>query len=394
MKRFCGACLVTVLLLFQPTATFAQNTSALINEALDKLVKLDLDTTLPIAMRAIGEQTGVTIEAAPAVWDLLPWGEQTQIKAKIEGQTLREALDAITRKLGLRFALKEHVVQLQPMPALMRVGRRSTVSELQALDLLASTPMELGTDKPMVGQLLEAVDAKLQSIDEQRKTQHLQPYGFAIENRAGAAARSDQQIFVPRNATMMDALESLVQETRATWYPWGKSIVIVPKEDQVRTQLAKTITIRFNGVDVQQVLAELSQRAGVDFSMEPGAIQRIAPEFRTVRLNLVDAPIKQALDSLTGFTGLAYAVREDGVYIWNPSSTATTPARDPTVGLIQLDNGMQVLVKESQVPPDMTEYLRMKTQKKLDEIREMMREEGFKPTTQPAPATQPAEQDL
>jgi hypothetical protein len=99
----------------------AQNTSALINEALDKLVKLDLDTTLPMAMRVIGEQTGVTIEAAPAVWDLLPWGEQTPIKAKIEGLTLREALDAIARKLGLRFVLKEHVVQLQPTPALMRL---------------------------------------------------------------------------------------------------------------------------------------------------------------------------------------------------------------------------------------------------------------------------------
>src|SRR5687768_4466831 len=144
-----------IFLLSLCSSALAQITSALINEALDKLVKLDLDTTLPVAMRAIGEQTGVTIEASPAVWELLPWGEQTQIKAKIEGQTLREALDAITRKLGLRFALREHVVQLQPMPALARLGRRSTVQELQALDLLASTPMQLGTDRPMVAQVLE-----------------------------------------------------------------------------------------------------------------------------------------------------------------------------------------------------------------------------------------------
>lgn len=360
----------------------AQNTSALINEALDKLVKLDLDTTLPVAMRAIGEQTGVTIEAAPAVWELLPWGEQTQIKARIEGQTLREALGAITRKLGLTFVLKENVVQLQPMPALVRLGRRSTVQELDALDLLASTPMQLSSDRPMVGQLLEAVDDKLIEVKSP----------FAIENRAGGAARNDQQVFVPRNATMMDALESLVAETRATWYPWGRSLVIVPKEDQVRNQLSRQITVRFNGVDVQQVLTELAQRSGLEFSIEPGAIMRIPNEFRTVRLNLVDASIRQALDSLAGFTGLGYVVREDGVYIWNATSATGATARDPMIGMLQLDNGMQIAVRESQVPADMQEYLRQKTQQQLDNIREMMREEGFKPATQPA--TPPAGEDL
>jgi hypothetical protein len=374
---------VALLLCTSATIALAQNTSALINEALDKLVKLDLDTTLPVAMRAIGEQTGVTIEAAPAVWDLLPWGEQTQIKAKIEGQTLRDALDAITRKLGLRFVLKEHVVQLQPMPALARLARRSTVQELNALDLLASNPLNLGTDRPMVGQVLEAVDNKLVELKSP----------FAIENRAGTAARADQQVFVPRNATMMDALESIVAETKATWYPWGKSIVVVPKEDQVRMQLGKQVTVRFNGADVQQVLTELAARSGVEFSIEPGAIQRLAPEFRNVRLNLVDASIKQALDSLAGFTGLAYAVREDGVYIWAPpGSTTAGGARDQIVGQFQLDNGMTVFVRQSQVPADMLEYIQTKTTRELDKIREMMREEGFKPTTQPA--TKPANPDL
>jgi hypothetical protein len=380
IRRLCAAALVVCAC---SISAFAQNTSALINEALDKQVKLDLDTTLPVAMRAIGEQTGVTIEAAPAVWDLLPWGEQTQIKAKIEGQTLREALDAITRKLGLRFALREHVVQFQPMPALARLGRRSTVQELDALYLLASNPINLGTDRPMVAQVLEAVDNKLVELKSP----------FAIENRANAAARADQQVFVPRNATLMDALESLASETRATWYPWGKSIVVVPKEDQVRMQLAKQVTVRFNGADVQQVLTELAARSGVDFAIEPGAIQRLAPEFRTVRLNLVDASIKQALDTLAGFTGLAYAVREDGVYIWAPpGSTTAGGSRDAIVGQFQLDNGMTVFVRQSQVPADMLEYLQKKTTRELEKIREMMREEGFKPTTQPA--TKPANQDL
>lgn len=377
--------ITTLILIFLLTSiSFAQqNTSALINEALDKIYPLDLNTTLPVAMKAIGEQTGVRIEATSSTWELLPWGDQTTISAKIEGKTLRDALDAIAHKLGLTVVLRDETVELRPMPALARLGRRSTVQELQSLDLLARTPAGLSTDRPTVRALLEAVDQKL--VDTKSP--------FAIENRSGDAARPDQQVFVARNASLMDALEAIAKETRATWYPWGKSVVVVPKEDQIRNQLSKSITIRYNGVDVSQVLAELSQRSGVEFSIEPGAIQRISPEFRTVRLYLDNATIKQALENLAGFTGLGYVVNENGVYIWNQLTNPTTGgARDPAIGLIQLNNGMQILVPQSQIPPDMQEYLRSRTQRELDKIRQMMKEEGFKPTSRPS--TAPAREDL
>src|SRR5436305_13776241 len=87
------------IVLHSSTAS-ASVTSALINKALDTQQKLELDTTLPQAMTQIGSMTGVRIEADPAVWDLLPWGEQTNITAKIENHTLRDALAAITQKLG------------------------------------------------------------------------------------------------------------------------------------------------------------------------------------------------------------------------------------------------------------------------------------------------------
>lgn len=376
--------LIAVMLLACGNA-LAQSSSALLNEALDKIYPLEAASTtpLPIVMKAIGEQTGVRIEASPAVWELLPWGDQTTVSFKIEGKTLRDALDAIARKLGLIVVLREQAVELQPMPALTRLGRRSSVQELAALDLLASTPAALGSERPTVRQLLEAVDLKLENLKST----------YAIENRAADAARADQQIFVPRNASLMDALEALVKETRATWYPWGKSIVIIPKEDQVRGQLNKTITIRYNGVDVSQVLAELSQRAAVDFTIEPGAIQRVPNEFRTIRLLLDNVTIRQALENLAGFTGLGYVVNENGVYIWNQlSSPGGSATRDPAIGMILLDNGMQLLVRESECPPDLLEYLRARKQREYQKLREMMREEGFKPTTRPA--TAPAAVDL
>ncbi|MGH7178072.1 MAG: hypothetical protein ACREJC_11885 [Tepidisphaeraceae bacterium] len=367
------------LLLTCAVQSFAQKTSssALISEALDKQYNLQLNSVLPQAMDRITRDTGVPIRATQDVWELLPWGQQTNINVKIENLTLREALEAITRKLGLTFVLKDEFVQIEPLPALSRLGRRSTVQELGALDLLSSNPMNLSTERPTVRQLIDAVDQRLIELKSP----------FAIESRPGDNVTPDQVVFVARNASMMDALEALVHETRATWYPWGKSVVIVPKEDQVRNQLSRAITVRYPGTDVAQVLTELSQKAGVAFEIEPGAIQRIAPEFRRIKLDLYDASITKALEAIAGFTGLGYIVNEKGVYIWNQTNSVATAARDPAVGLIQLDNGMQVLVPQSQVPADMQEYLRARTQRELKKIRQMMIEEGFKPTK---PATQPA----
>lgn len=372
MRRL--AMLAVVLLL--AGYALAQNTSALINEALDRIYPLDLSTTLPVAMKAIGEQTGVRIEATAAVWELLPWGDQTTITAKIEGKTLRESLQIIARKLGLVVVLKDEAVELQPMPALARLGRRSTTSELEALDLLASTPANLITNRPTVRQLLEAVDQKLVDLKSP----------FAIENRSAGAAQPDQQLTVPRNATLAEALESLAMQTRATWYPWGKSIVVLPKEDQIRNQLSKTITVRYNGVEISQVLAELSQRSGVEFTIEPGAIQKIPVEYRTIRLILDNATIRQALENLAGFTGLGYVVNDSGVYIWNSSGGSSVAARDPIVGTILLENGMQIFVRQSDLPPDVQEYVRSRLQRQLQNIRQTMKQEGFVPSTAPSAA--------
>ena len=102
---------------------------------------------------------------------------------------------------------------------------------------------------------------------------------------------------------------------------------------------------------------------------------------------LDNASIAQALENIAGFTGLAWSVSDKGVYIWNPSSAGGPGAvREPTVGLITLDNGMQVILRESQVPPDMREYIKHKTDQQLAKIRQMMKEENCKPSTQPAAA--------
>lgn len=379
-----------VLLLLVPL--FGQDSSALINQALDKPVSLQLDGILPDVLKTIEQKTGVRIVPTRSVYELLPWGEQTNITAKIENQTLRKALEAITRKLGLTFDVARFDVELKPMPALQRLGRRATVAELQALDLLSSTPAGLSADHPTVQQLVDAVDQKLAGIKSP---------SIAVELRAGDPAnpqggsiKLDRPVNVPRNATLEEALESLAKETDATWYPWGKNIVVVPKEEQVRMALTKPITARFNGMELGEVLTRLEQASGVQFTIEPGAIQRVPPEFRTVRIELQNATIRNVLDNIRGLTGLDYVVKPDGVYVWNQNANPAAGGRgnnDPVVATVQIDGGLQLFLRESDLPADLKEYFAQKKKTEFENVRKMMRQEGFTPTTRPA--TQEAQKD-
>ncbi len=336
-------------------------------------------------MDMITKETGVRLREDPIIWDLLPWGRDTAIQAKLKNVTLREALRRITNTFGLTFVLRDEYVEIQPLPALRRLAQRASREELQALDILASRPAGLNTDHPTIKQLLEAVDAKLAAEKDAQ---------YAIENRIGEAIKPDKTVFVPRNATLMDALESLTKETKATWYPWGKNILIVTKEDRTRRLLNKPLTIRpgERGVDVLQLLMDISQQTGVTFEMQPGLMQSIGPDARLVRGVFDNAPAQQILEAVSAATGLSYTIQDDKVHIAPATAAANNAAgpREPTIGLLQLDNGMQVLVPQSQVPPDLREYIKYKTQKELAKIRKMMEEEKFQP---PPPATQPAKDD-
>ncbi len=291
-------------------------TAELTAKALDAQQDLDLNAVLPDVMRQVSHDTGVRLEADPAVWDLLPWGEQTNITAKLRGHTLRQDLTAITGQLGLTFAQTDEAVVLRPIPPLRRLGRRATVGELEGLAAMGSVPLGLPADRPTVRDVLAAVDAKLRETHSP----------FAVDDRAPDGVLG-QRVGVARTATVLAALEAVAAQTTVTWYPWGTSVVVLPKEQQVRQQLGHTVTVRYAGVDVAQVLLELSQRAGVPFDVDPGAYQRIPAAYRQVSLLLDDAPVQQALESIGGYTGLGFDVTDNGVHVYNQFTP--TPDVDP-----------------------------------------------------------------
>jgi hypothetical protein len=171
--------------------------------------------------------------------------------------------------------------------------------------------------------------------------------------------------------------------------------------------LEKEVTLRHEGTDVAQVLAELSSRCGVPFRYEPGAIQSLPPQTRGIRLVLSGASAIDALEAIAGATGLGYVVKDDNVYIWNTAAQQGAAApRDRALAWIPTDSGLQIVITESQCPPDIREFIEAQKKKNFDALRKMMAEQGFKPTTQPAAtapsanpgkpgkATEPAGKDL
>lgn len=380
---------ILALLTFALVARADDNsTSALINQALDKSVNLQLDGVLPTVLKTIEDQTGVRITPTNDVYDLLPWGEQTNIKAKIENQTLRSALSAITHKLGLNWELGQFDVIIKPMPALARLGRRATVAELQSLDLLTEAPLGEHKEQMTVQELVNAIDQKLATIKKPSLSIQLRS-GDPDDPQAGTI-KLDTPINVRRDATLAEALQDMTRQSDATWYPWGKDIVIVPKQQQIRLQLDKTITARYAGQDISKVLDSLSQKAGVPFQVEPGAYQRVPPEYRTIKLDLDNASIRQVLEDIRGFTGLDYVVKPDGIYIWNQNPNPTSTARggnDPVIATVEADGGLQVFLRESDLPSDVVEYLKHKKEEEVARLRRRMKDENFTPATQPATQT-------
>lgn len=280
--------------------------SALINHALDQRISIKMDGDLPTALKAISDKTGLIFEPDPVVWTLLPWGEQTTVTADIQNATVRQALDAIGRRLGLEFVASDHSVLLEPIGALRRLARRATVDELAALNLLASTPVEMTQANPTLGDVLSDIDHQLQKAAP----------AYSVEDRSiNARGKNDPRVSVPRGATMIAALDAIDNQTSVTWYPWGHTIVALTRRDMVQYLLGRTVWIRFDGVDVGQALTELADRGGIAFSFEPGCLAAVPTKLRTINLSVEDATIRQCLESICGLTGLGYEIRDDGVHI-------------------------------------------------------------------------------
>ena len=125
----------------------------------------------------------------------------------------------------------------------------------------------------------------------------------------------------------------------------------------------------------------------MEFDLEPGALQRVPADFRRITLILGNAKIREAMENIRGVTGLDYVVKPTGVYLWNQNPPVPVPVTpSPILGTLQLDNGMSLFLRASDMPADILEYAEHKKAQEFKRLRQQMKDEQFVPT----PATQPA----
>ena len=367
-------------------------TSALINEELDKPITLNqTNRALPEVLEIIEQQTGIRFDVKDGTWATLPYGRQTPISVNAKDTSLRLTLDAITRKLGLQFVLRDEAVEIRPLPALARIGRRATVQEIAGLALLAEERIELLKDRPAAWELLEAIDLRLQELDQTARELQRPAPGLAVEVRLDDAQR-EAPVFVSRTATLLQAMEAIAEQTSATWYPWADTFIVLPKSDWVARQLDAPVNLSYNTVEIMKVLDDLEDAAGVPFEIEPGALQYIPESSQRVRLFLDNATVREALESLGSVTGLGYSVRDTGIYIWNSragdeprarrSPGAGGPAESPVV-IVDLGDGASLLLYEEDLPDELRRRVEARRAEAIDLLRRSLPAEA--PATQPSP---------
>ncbi|MEM8875413.1 MAG: hypothetical protein AAGD32_14285 [Planctomycetota bacterium] len=303
-----------------------------VQASLDRQLSLNL-TAAPLeeAIAAIEDAAGIPIRVPVSTYDRLPYGRLTPITLRSENVPLSQVLDALSGRLAL--VVDRHAdgfLQLLPEPALIRLGRRAAPGELALIQHLATSPFEGDLRQLTLVDLLTQLDLALLDQDT-RRLPGREATGFHVEIRLADDLLREQPVSISREMSMLDALEAAAEQSDATWYPWGKTIVVVGDRDHVNWLLDTPIDVRYDGSDLQQVLLDLSRRSAVPFDLAPGLIDRLPPEKRRVRLTAPNVSTRAALEAISAYTGLRYEVTAEGVRI-------TAVSNEPRiVGLI--DNG-------------------------------------------------------
>ncbi|MBN1489166.1 MAG: STN domain-containing protein [Phycisphaerae bacterium] len=347
------------------------NLSAAIEQVLDQKTELTIrDENILVAFDELTQKTGVPLRIDQTTLDRLPYGEQTQLNAEIKNATLREALAALLRPLGLRFEVREGAVHVEATPPLARLVRRATWDELDLLRQL--------TESPWSDELWASLPVQFRGAGGD-ETVNREMLGTLARNvGAGSAA---------------EVLEQACAQRGWTWFPSDKKVVVLSDAEQVRRQLDRRITLKFFHAPLMDVLMTLGREAGLLVRMDPGVIASVPSQIaRQFTLQIEHMSIRQALEAVAGATGLGYSVEGDGIRITaNPFSpehagstagqTAATAAQtNPVIAMVTIkgEDGapdMTFFIRENDVPEELRGFRQQKVDEAIERIRNALKTE-------------------
>lgn len=362
----------------------ADEGQGIVMRALDESVNLTIaDSPIQDALAQITAKTGLKVTLDADALALLPHGEQTRLKLTAKNVTLREALTAMLAPMSLEWRVEDSQVVVTPSHPLIRITRRPTFTEVRILSQLAGGKLVAG--QPVQTQLrqitgVEELGLVWQSISEPDRDKAL----------ASAEAR------LP--ATGADYLNALCQGQGWTWYVWGTDVVILPQELQASRQLMKRVSLRYRNQPLLTVLLELADKAHLKLIMDPGVLNALPAPTRDSFTLVIDSTIAQALQAISGATGLEFKPDKMGIHVVASPALATAPQATtrPRASVFIMvtipgpsGETLFVPIRPDDLPTELVQEMDKTIQtRKADIIQKLMAQYGVKAEI-PKPATQP-----
>jgi hypothetical protein len=163
---------------------------------------------------------------------------------------------------------------------------------------------------------------------------------------------------------------------------------------QTIRQLKRRVSLQYQAAPLLSVLLDLAERADLKLDLEPGVLSLVPAETCDhFTILMGDATIDQALDAISGSTGLEFVAGDlaiqvrAGAALTASATQPTTRPRAPFIVTMPVEGpdgaSFTVFFRPEDLPPELTEKIEARKAEVIQKLQELY------PSTQPA--TAPAE---
>ncbi len=373
MKRWkCAWALCAVLVGLSWTAPAdAQQDDADLQRALDRPVSFTVTGT-PIGevFERLGKASGVKFIVDAQTIGCLPYGSQTRLDVTLKEITLRNALSQLLSPQALEWRIEGESVRIVPSASLCRMCRRATYEELTLLGKLHTAE-------------LKPADQGGAVIDQLRKATGASDLKlfFHVPHTPGDLEKAYKRAEMALPGTAAAWLERLCHSQQWTWYLSGDRVVIIQKKAQLERQLQKQVTLRHQNARLTDVLLDLARKGRFKLAMTPGVMERVSDDAReSFTLIMADASIAQALEVISGTTGLEFIRAQDGTVrvsaskaLKDKSAVAKPRKKAPYFVRMSLPGPdgtqIEVFMRPEELPKDVLDEIEKAKEKFIAKIR-------------------------
>ena len=163
--------------------------------------------------------------------------------------------------------------------------------------------------------------------------------------------------------TAAEWLDALTHDQGWTWLVRGDDVVVLERRAQVQRQLEKRVSLKYENTELSEVLLDLARMARVTLAMEPGVLNQVPAATRhNFNLTMSDASIAQALEVVSGATGLVFVRTGEGLRVeaghGAQTTTAPTEQRQRAPYFVRMSfpgpdgASIEVFLRPEELPPD------------------------------------------